>query len=357
MTPAEAQEFIRELILDSETHAEQIDQESLPAIALVDLARCARLPSNYPGCPAPEQVERFARYLMPMDIAVFAAAHVARCPACEQKVIQIAKEQQQEIEARGQALLQQALENSQESGKTPGAEAAGQLLQLPLQPKQLSVPEGLFREAAATDTGARQEVVQTIDLESPEGFHGYISIQLQVGRRIRLILTEAEGEVCNIVRLNEETCQRSVLEGQWEGEALARVDTSKAQDWSKANQVTLEMTDGKKISIPFFLSPRRTRRVIVRGVVQGVHYRQFLSQHAKRLGILGYARNLEKTDAQEKYDSVEVMFQGDAESVDEFFSLVKKGPQDDAGSADVKEVKDQKIPEGAYEQLGPFAVK
>ncbi|MFH1133916.1 MAG: acylphosphatase [Nanoarchaeota archaeon] len=59
------------------------------------------------------------------------------------------------------------------------------------------------------------------------------------------------------------------------------------------------------------------KRIIVKGVVQGVAYRYFAKDAAHRLGIDGWARNLED-------GSVEIMAEG--KKVDVFLALLRKGP-------------------------------
>ncbi|MEM1804927.1 MAG: acylphosphatase [Candidatus Aenigmatarchaeota archaeon] len=55
------------------------------------------------------------------------------------------------------------------------------------------------------------------------------------------------------------------------------------------------------------------------GKVQKVGFRFFLSKHAERLGIKGYAKNLED-------GSLECHFEGNEEKVREIIELAKKGP-------------------------------
>lgn len=55
------------------------------------------------------------------------------------------------------------------------------------------------------------------------------------------------------------------------------------------------------------------------GKVQGVGFRFFLSEHAKRLDIKGYAKNLED-------GSLECHFEGEREKVKKIVELAKKGP-------------------------------
>jgi acylphosphatase len=62
-----------------------------------------------------------------------------------------------------------------------------------------------------------------------------------------------------------------------------------------------------------------TRRYVVRGRVQGVGYRWFVSREAERLGVRGFARNL--VDG-----SVEVVAHGSDESLRSLEQALQKGP-------------------------------
>ena len=60
-------------------------------------------------------------------------------------------------------------------------------------------------------------------------------------------------------------------------------------------------------------------RFLVRGVVQGVGYRWFVSRAAERLGLSGVARNLED-------GSVEVLVQGEGADITSLELELKRGP-------------------------------
>ncbi len=57
----------------------------------------------------------------------------------------------------------------------------------------------------------------------------------------------------------------------------------------------------------------------VYGVVQGVGYRAFTMQHAERLGLKGYVRNMED-------GSVEVYVEGAKEKIEELIKKLEEGP-------------------------------
>jgi len=60
-------------------------------------------------------------------------------------------------------------------------------------------------------------------------------------------------------------------------------------------------------------------RAIVHGRVQGVFFRTFVEEHAQRLGLVGYVRNLPS-------GAVEVMAEGEREHVEKLVGYLKVGP-------------------------------
>ncbi|MGB2814571.1 MAG: acylphosphatase [Dehalococcoidales bacterium] len=60
-------------------------------------------------------------------------------------------------------------------------------------------------------------------------------------------------------------------------------------------------------------------RAIVYGRVQGVFFRAFVEEHAQRLGLVGYVRNLPS-------DAVEVVAEGEREQVNKLVERLKTGP-------------------------------
>lgn len=61
------------------------------------------------------------------------------------------------------------------------------------------------------------------------------------------------------------------------------------------------------------------RRYVIKGRVQGVGYRQFAAEAARKLGLKGWVRNLSNGD-------VEAEAQGQAEAIAEYEARLGKGP-------------------------------
>ena len=68
------------------------------------------------------------------------------------------------------------------------------------------------------------------------------------------------------------------------------------------------------------MTDRVTRRLHVRGRVQGVWFRESVRQEAARLGVTGWVRN--RLDG-----SVEAVVQGTAEAVDAITDWARHGPE------------------------------
>ncbi len=69
------------------------------------------------------------------------------------------------------------------------------------------------------------------------------------------------------------------------------------------------------------MSERQTRRLAIRGQVQGVFYRESMRREASRLGITGWVCN--RLDG-----SVEAVVQGPAEAVEAMIRWARRGPGD-----------------------------
>ncbi|MFH1451784.1 MAG: acylphosphatase [archaeon] len=61
-------------------------------------------------------------------------------------------------------------------------------------------------------------------------------------------------------------------------------------------------------------------KIIVKGTVQGVFFRQFVKGHADDLKLRGHIRNLDSGD-------VEVVVEGEHDAIERLSNILKKGPQ------------------------------
>jgi acylphosphatase len=78
------------------------------------------------------------------------------------------------------------------------------------------------------------------------------------------------------------------------------------------------------------------RRVVARGRVQGVFFRDATQREARRAGVAGWVTN--RSDG-----AVEAVFEGDDEAVERMVDFVRSGP----GHADVEDVEaSEEQPEG-----------
>ncbi|WP_456479847.1 acylphosphatase [Nautilia sp.] len=81
-----------------------------------------------------------------------------------------------------------------------------------------------------------------------------------------------------------------------------------------------------------------TYRFIISGKVQGVWYRKFVSENAKKAGFKGYVRNLPDTRV-EAVAEIE-----NEEKLKEFLEILKKGsPYSDVKNIDFKQIEDMKF--------------
>ena len=65
---------------------------------------------------------------------------------------------------------------------------------------------------------------------------------------------------------------------------------------------------------------KKSVRIYVDGTVQGIFFRSFIKQHAERLNIKGFVRNLED-------GRVEVFVEGNTDEIYEMIEIGKKGPK------------------------------
>jgi len=64
---------------------------------------------------------------------------------------------------------------------------------------------------------------------------------------------------------------------------------------------------------------KKAARFVVQGTVQGIFFRQFVKEHADELKLRGFVRNLDD-------GTVEVVVEGEAESLGRLNGFLKKGP-------------------------------
>jgi len=65
---------------------------------------------------------------------------------------------------------------------------------------------------------------------------------------------------------------------------------------------------------------KKAAKIIVKGTVQGIFFRQFVKEHADNLKLTGFCRNLENND-------VEIIVEGEGDSIERLTGIVKKGPE------------------------------
>ena len=65
---------------------------------------------------------------------------------------------------------------------------------------------------------------------------------------------------------------------------------------------------------------KKAVKLTVQGTVQGVFFRNFVKDHADKLKLRGFIRNLESGD-------IEVIAEGEKENLQSFAELLKKGPE------------------------------
>ncbi len=72
---------------------------------------------------------------------------------------------------------------------------------------------------------------------------------------------------------------------------------------------------------------KKSVRVYIQGVVQGIFFRGFVKENAERHNVKGFVRNLED-------GRLEVFLEGNNEDVDKMIELCRKGPK----HSDIKNV-------------------
>lgn len=79
---------------------------------------------------------------------------------------------------------------------------------------------------------------------------------------------------------------------------------------------------------------KKSVRLYITGIVQGVFFRMFVKENAERYNVKGFVRNLDD-------GRIEVFLEGDTNNVDKMVELCKKGPK----HSQIKnvEIKDEKF--------------
>ena len=65
---------------------------------------------------------------------------------------------------------------------------------------------------------------------------------------------------------------------------------------------------------------KKTVRLYIKGIVQGIFFRMFIKENAERYDVKGFVRNLED-------GRIEVFLEGDTNNVDKMVELCKQGPK------------------------------
>lgn len=65
---------------------------------------------------------------------------------------------------------------------------------------------------------------------------------------------------------------------------------------------------------------KKSVRVYITGIVQGIFFRAFVKENAERYDVKGFTRNLED-------GRIEIFLEGEPEKVDKMVELCKKGPK------------------------------
>lgn len=85
------------------------------------------------------------------------------------------------------------------------------------------------------------------------------------------------------------------------------------------------------------------RRYLISGMVQGVGYRAFAEREARRIGVTGWARNLDD-------GRVEVHANGTSGQLDDFEARLRQGPR-------WAEVRTVEVSEAAVSPAGEFHIR
>ncbi len=65
---------------------------------------------------------------------------------------------------------------------------------------------------------------------------------------------------------------------------------------------------------------KKSVRLYIEGIVQGVFYRSFIKENSERYNVKGFVRNLEDS-------RIEIFLEGNANDVNKMIEIAKKGPR------------------------------
>tara|TARA_Y100000310_G_C20455752_1_gene702960 strand:- start:19 stop:294 length:276 start_codon:yes stop_codon:yes gene_type:complete len=87
---------------------------------------------------------------------------------------------------------------------------------------------------------------------------------------------------------------------------------------------------------------KKAAKIIVKGTVQGVFFRNFVKDNANKLNLKGFVRNLES-------GSVEIFVEGEIDNVDRLCEVCKQGPKHAV-------IKDVSMKETSFQDFKDFKV-
>jgi acylphosphatase len=87
---------------------------------------------------------------------------------------------------------------------------------------------------------------------------------------------------------------------------------------------------------------KKAVKILIKGTVQGVFFRNFVKENADKLGLKGFVRNLDSS-------KVEVFAEGDVDNIDKFYEICKIGPKHAV-------IKETKIEEQKFQDFKEFKV-
>lgn len=87
---------------------------------------------------------------------------------------------------------------------------------------------------------------------------------------------------------------------------------------------------------------KKAVKIVIKGTVQGVFFRNFIKDNAIKLKLNGFVRNLEN-------NNVEIFAEGEIDNVDKLCELCKEGPKHSI-------IKDVNVKETSFQDFKEFKV-